>query len=208
MCRKRWVWALTLILKQKPDQQEIHNQAKHNETWVSWKILHRNNIHSLVIFTDNLCSAQLGLSMWRCVFLFLPMQPRNSWAQESSWFGLQAGGTTGAQCYHVQCVGQVNSLNYQDRFKQLGSSEFLGLTYAQLCADLTLWHWELNPEPVYMGIYSYHWAAFIPQTSLKRLTLLVCVGVNVPHVYGAEEDTSFLGAGVTASADLGTGNWP
>lgn len=79
--QKLWVWALTLILKQNPDQQEIHNQAKHNETWVSWKRLHWNNIHSLVIFTDNLCSAQLGLSMWRFVFLVLAMQPRNSWAQ-------------------------------------------------------------------------------------------------------------------------------
>lgn len=113
--QKLWVWALTLILKQNPDQQEVHIQAKHNETWVSWKRLHWKKIHSLVIFTDNLCSAQLGLSMWRFVFLFLAMQPRNSWAQgilltcPPKQVGLQVHNATTSNV----CMGQMNFLNYQ-----------------------------------------------------------------------------------------------
>lgn len=86
------------------------------------------------------------------------MQPRNSWVQGILYVASKAGGTTGTQCHHAQCMGQMNFLNNQVEVQAVGSSEFLGLTYVQLCActlacmpAYLLWHWELNPEPCLHG---------------------------------------------------------
>lgn len=71
----------------------------------------------------------------------------------------KADGTTGAQCYHAQCMGQMNFLNYQVSVQAVGSSEFFGLTCVQLTmclhAYLPIVALETEPRALFTCSLSY-----------------------------------------------------